>query len=92
MKPSDYILTLNKDSVDEFKEIGFTIYAIGDGTYHAVAEDAPQESHDLAISAIEGYPDAIDEVRGFKLPMDKDNQPTANKGDSSSISAALSLK
>ena len=92
MKPSDYILTLNKDSVDEFKEIGFTIYAIGDGTYHAVAEDAPQESHDLAVSAIEGYPEAMDEVRGFKLPIDKNDKPPISNGDSSLILSAVNLK
>lgn len=68
MKPSDYILTLDKDRVRAYEKIGFTAYAVGDGTYYAIDSDAPQESHDLAVSAIEGYPDSLDEVRGFKLP------------------------
>lgn len=92
MKPSDYILTLDKDRVSEFEKIGFTAYAVGDGTYYAVDADAPQESHDLAVSAIEGSPDALDAVRGFKLPMQKDEQPPVYKGNASSIATAAKLK
>lgn len=92
MKPSDYILTLDKNRVSEFEKIGFTAYAVGDGTYYAVDADAPQESHDLAVSAIEGNPDALDKVRGFKLPMQKDEQPPVYKGNASSIATAAKLK
>lgn len=92
MKPSDYILTLEKDRVNKFEKIGFVVYAVGDGTYYAVDADAPQESHDLAVSAIEGYSDAIDNVRGFKLPEQKDEQPPVYKGNASSIASALNLR
>lgn len=92
MKPSDYILTLDKNRVSEFEKIGFTAYAVGDGTYYAVDADAPQESHDLAVSAIEGNTDSLDKVRGFKLPMHKDEQPPVYKGNASSIATAAKLK
>ena len=92
MKPSEYILTLDKNRVSEFEKIGFTAYAVGDGTYYAVDADAPQESHDLAVSAIEGNPDALDAVRGFKLPMQKDEQSPVYKGNASSIASAAKLK
>jgi hypothetical protein len=92
MKPSDYILTLEKDRVNKFEKMGFAVYAVGDGTYYAVDADAPQESHDLAVSAIEGYSDAIDDVRGFKLPEQKDEQPLVYKGNASSIASALNLR
>lgn len=92
MKPSDYILTLEKDQVSEFEGIGVSVYAIGDGTYYAVDADAPQEAHDLAVSAIEGYPESVDEVRGFKLPTQKDEQPPIYNGNASSIDRASKLK
>jgi hypothetical protein len=92
MKPSDYILTLDKDRVSEFEKIGFTAYAVGDGTYYAVDADAPQESHELAVSAIDGNHDAMDEVRGFKLPEQKNDQPPAYKGNASAIANAAKLK
>ena len=87
MKPSDYILTLKKNRVEKFEKIGFTVYAVGDGTYHAVDPDAPQEAHNLAMSAIEGYPDAVDEVRGFKVPL-----PKSYNGNSADIEKASKLK
>jgi len=92
MKPNDYILILRKGSVDKFEKIGYTIYPVGDETYYAVDPDAPQESHDLAVSAIEGYPESIDEVRGFKLPSQKDEQPPSYDGNASSIDRASKLK
>jgi hypothetical protein len=75
MKLSKYIAQIGKDSANLLEEIGYTIYPIGDGTYYSVDEDAPQEAHDLAISAIEGYPDAVDEVRGFEVT--KSSPPTS---------------
>lgn len=92
MKLSKYIAQIGKDSADLLEEIGYTIYAVGDGTYYSVDEEAPQEAHDLAISAIEGYPDALDEVRGFKLSEQKDNQPPVYNGNASSIASAVNLK
>lgn len=92
MKLSKYIAQIGKDSADLLEEIGYTIYAVGDGTYYSVDEEAPQEAHDLAISAIEGYPDALDEIRGFKLSEQKDDQPPVYNGNASSIASAVKLK
>lgn len=93
MKPSDYILRLEEyDLVGKFDKIGFTTYAIGDGTYYAIAEDAPQEAHDLAVSAIEGYPDAIDEIRGFKLSEITNKRTKSYDGSESFIASAANLK
>lgn len=92
MKLSKYISQLDKDSADLLEQIGYTIYPVGDGTYYSVDEDAPQEAHDLAISAIEGYPDSVDKVRGFKLPAQENESPPVYKGDASSIENALKLK
>lgn len=92
MKLSKYIAQISKDSANLLEKIGYTIYPVGDGTYYSVDEDAPQEAHDLAISAIEGYPDSIDEVRGFNPSMDGGNQPTSYNGDSSSIASAAKMK
>jgi hypothetical protein len=75
MKLSKYIIQVDEELANLFEEIGCTIYPIGDGTYYSIDEDAPQEAHDLAISAIEGYPDAVDEVRGFKVT--KSSLPTS---------------
>jgi hypothetical protein len=75
MKLSKYIIQVDEELANLFEEIGCTIYPIGDGTYYSIDEDAPQEAHDLAISAIEGYPDAVDEVRGFEVT--KSSLPTS---------------
>jgi len=92
MKLSKYIAQLDKDSADLLEQIGYTIYPIGDGTYYSVDEDAPQEAHDLAVSAIEGDPDALDEIRGFKLQAQAGEQPPVYKGNAASIENALKLK
>lgn len=46
----------------ELEEIGDTIYPCGDGTYYAVDEDAPEESHFLASGASQGDQASIDEI------------------------------
>jgi len=92
MKLGQYIAQLEKDSADLFEEIGYTIYAIGDGTYYSVDEDAPQEAHDMAISAIEGNQDAIDEILGFKLSEQMDEQPKVNNANASLILEAVNMK
>jgi hypothetical protein len=46
------------------EEIGETVYPCGDGTYYAVDEDAPEESHFLASGASQGDPESIKIIDG----------------------------
>ncbi len=85
MKSGKYIAQIGKESADLLEKIGYTIYPVGDGTYYSVDEDAPQEAHDLAILAIEGDPDALDQIRGFKLPTQTGDRLPVYKGSASSI-------
>jgi hypothetical protein len=48
----------------ELEETGDTIYPCGDGTYYAVDEDAPEESHFLANGASQGDPESIKIIDG----------------------------
>jgi hypothetical protein len=48
----------------ESEEIGDTVYPCGDGTYYAVDEDAPEESHFLASGASQGDPESIKIIDG----------------------------
>lgn len=92
MKLSKYVTQVGEGPANLLEEIGYTIYPIGDGTYYSVDEDAPQEAHDLAISAIEGYPDAIDEIRGFKLSEITNKRTKSYDGSESFIASAANLK
>jgi hypothetical protein len=50
----------------ESEEIGETVYPCGDGTYYAVDEDAPEESHFLASGASQGDPESIKMIDGVE--------------------------